>query len=64
MIVGDVSEVGLSGQKTSRASDGVFDAAFLPRRMRVAEEGLEVELVQDEVACELGDRLSALKVER
>ena len=44
-------EVGGSGEVSSEASDGVFDAAFLPGAVRVAEEGLEADLV---VLGELG----------
>jgi hypothetical protein len=38
-------EVGGSGEVSSEASDGVFDAAFLPGAVRVAEEGVEADLV-------------------
>ena len=34
-------EVGLSGQLTAQPTNRVFDAALLPRRMRVAEPGLD-----------------------
>ena len=37
----DGVEIGLSRQGPSHAADGVFDAAFLPGAMGVAEEGLD-----------------------
>ena len=43
-VVGiEVLQVGLSWQPASDATDSVFDAAFLPRGMGVAEEGLDSE---------------------
>ena len=36
-------EVGFAGQRASQAPDGVFHAAFLPRTMGIAEEGLDAE---------------------
>ena len=46
-------EIGLSGKKSACTSDGVFDAALLPGRMRVAEVGLESKVVEQKVAREL-----------
>ncbi|WP_210164297.1 hypothetical protein, partial [Bradyrhizobium sp. WSM2254] len=36
----ELFEVGLSGDEAAQAADGVLDAALLPRRVGVAEEGL------------------------
>ena len=48
-------EVGFSGQHTAQAADGVFDAAFLPRFVGVAEEGGEAEALGELVMLgELG----------
>jgi hypothetical protein len=48
-------EIGFSGQDASEPSDGVFDSAFLPRRVRVTEESLEAEaLSQSVMEGELG----------
>ena len=38
-----VSEVGLAGATPITDADGVFHSAFLPRAMRIAEEGLDAE---------------------
>ena len=46
----DGVEVGFSWQVSSEASDGVFDAAFLPRGVFVTEEGRDADCV---VECEL-----------
>src|SRR5205823_7672500 len=55
VILGDYGEVGFSGQRAAQSADGVFDAAFLPGRVRIAEESLKAawngEFV---VQCELG----------
>src|SRR5439155_16162031 len=51
----DAREVGFTGQGTSHAADGVFDAALLPGAMGIAEEGLHTELgVELMVESELG----------
>ena len=50
-IQGDEVEVGFAWEGASETSYGVFDAALLPRRVGVAEEGVDTELV---VECELG----------
>src|SRR6266851_2775845 len=48
-------EVGLAGQATSQATDGVLDAALLPRGVGVTEEGLNAQgLAQAVVVGELG----------
>jgi hypothetical protein len=47
-------EIGLSRNEASQAADGVLDAAFLPGRVRVAEEGLDREPVQPSMPGELG----------
>src|SRR5215210_4055009 len=50
----ELGEVGLSGQEAAHASDGVLDAAFLPRSVRIAEEGLYADGFEVVVAGELG----------
>jgi hypothetical protein len=40
---GDEVEVGFAGRRASQPPDGVFDAAFLPGTMGIAEEGLDAE---------------------
>ena len=50
----DGFEVGFSGQEPPQPAVSVFDAAFLPGSMGIAEVGLEAERMQQEVACELG----------
>ena len=50
-IQGDEVEVGFAWEGASETSYGVFDAALLPRRVSVAEEGFDAELI---VECELG----------
>jgi hypothetical protein len=50
----ELFEVGLSGDEAAQAADGVLDAALLPRRVRVAEEGLHQEALQGKVGGELG----------
>jgi hypothetical protein len=48
-------DVGFAREVSAQSSDGVFDAALLPRGARVAEEGLDAELVGDALmAGELG----------
>ena len=37
VILCDGSEIGLARQRPAQSADGVFDAAFLPWRMRIAE---------------------------
>ncbi len=50
-----VYDVGFSGECASEASNGVFDAPFLPRRAWVAEVGLDVEQsIELLVSVELG----------
>ena len=44
----DGVEVGFARQSAPQASDGIFDAAFLPGRPDIAEEGLDAGLL-----CEL-----------
>ena len=43
MLCGQGGEVGFTGQVAAHATDGVFDAAILPRLVGVAEEGGEAE---------------------
>ena len=47
-------KVSLSRQEAAHASDGVFDGAFLPWCMGIAEEGLDVDVVKLAVVSELG----------
>jgi hypothetical protein len=48
-------EIGLSWQEPAEAADGVFNAAFLPRSVSIAEKGLELEGgVEDMMQSELG----------
>src|SRR4051812_1764766 len=54
VVLGEGGEVGFAGQGFAHASDGVFDAAFLPGGVGVAEEGLDGEGVELVVAGELG----------
>ena len=42
-IVRQGGQVGLAGQGASQTTDGVLDATLLPRRVGIAEEGLEAE---------------------
>ena len=42
-LVGHRREVGLARQSAAQSTDGVLDAALLPRRVRVTEEGLDPE---------------------
>jgi len=52
--VGEFGEIGFARQEAAHASDGIFDATFLPGGMRVAEEGRDVEIVEFVVLGELG----------
>ena len=59
------SQIGLAGQGSTQAADGVFDAALLPGGVRVAEEGLDAEGMEVVMAGELraiveGDGLAAV----
>jgi hypothetical protein len=47
------SEVGFAGDEAAHSADGVLDAAFLPGRVGIAEERLDRQAAQCEVACEL-----------
>ena len=56
-------QVGLARQGPAQAADGVLDAALLPGRVGLTEEGLEAEGMEDVVARKLrsvieGDRLA------
>ena len=54
-VRGQRIEVGLSGQEAAQATDRVFDAALLPRRMGVAEPSLDAKpSAQEIVLAELG----------
>src|SRR5688572_3609480 len=55
LFAGEAVEVGGPGQVSSEAADGVFDAAFLPGAVGIAEEGLDTKLlVELVVPGELG----------
>lgn len=54
MVWRDGFEIGFAGQVSAQAGVSVFDAAFLPWGMGIAEVGLQAERVEVEVACELG----------
>jgi hypothetical protein len=54
VAMGDGCEVGFAWDEAAHSADGVFDAAFLPRGVGIAEEGLQIEVVQPGVAGELG----------
>ena len=41
---GDGVEIGFARQGSAHSTDGIFNSALLPRRMRVTEECFEVEL--------------------
>jgi hypothetical protein len=47
-------KIGLAWQEAAHTADGVLDAALLPGRIRVAEEGLDRQVVQNPMAGELG----------
>ena len=47
-------QVGLARQRPAQAADGVFDPAFLPGGIRVAEEGRDPERLEVGVPGELG----------
>ena len=50
----ELCEVGRAGDEAAQAAEGVLDAAFLPGRVGVAEEGLHQEALQGKVSGELG----------
>ena len=52
--VRECGEIGLAGNKAAHPSNGVFNTALLPRRVRVAEEGVDREAVQRTMAGEFG----------
>src|SRR5262249_52356123 len=47
-------EVGLSRDEAAHATDGIFDAALLPGRIRIAKEGFDGEAVKQAMTGELG----------
>ena len=51
---GEESEIGLARNRPAHAADGIFNAAFLPRSVGVAEEGIDIERVKFVVPGELG----------
>jgi hypothetical protein len=54
VAIRDSSEIGFAWDEASHSADGVFDAAFLPGGVGIAEEGFQVEAVKAGVAGELG----------
>ena len=53
-IVGKGGQVSFSGKGSAHAADCIFDSVFLPRRICVTEEGLDIECMRFVVARELG----------
>src|SRR5436305_12920556 len=47
-------EIGFARDEAAHPADGIFDTALLPGRVGIAEEGLDREVMQREVAGELG----------
>ena len=47
-------EIGLAGDEAAHPADGVFNAALLPGRVRIAEEGLDRQAAQSMMTGELG----------
>jgi hypothetical protein len=47
-------KVGLARQESTHPSDGILDAALLPGRIGITEEGLDRQVMQSTMACELG----------
>ena len=47
-------QIGFAGKEAAHSADGILDAAFLPGRVGIAEEGLNREIMQHQMACELG----------
>ena len=43
-LFADGVEICFPGQAAAQSSDGIFDAAFLPWRADIAEEGLDADL--------------------
>ena len=63
VFIGESHQVGLAGQGPAQAADGVFDAALLPGRVGLTEEGLEAESMEGIMPRKLrpvieGDRLA------
>ena len=52
--VGERGKIGFARYESAHSSDCVLDAALLPGRVGIAEEGLDRQAVQREVASELG----------
>ena len=53
-LFGQCSQVGFSRKPSAHSSDGVFNAAFLPRRMGIAKESAHRESMESVVVSELG----------
>jgi hypothetical protein len=53
-LIVEGGEISLAGDETAHATDGIFDSALLPGRIRIAEERLEIDPVERTMACELG----------
>ena len=63
VFIGESHQVGLAGQGPAQAADGVFDAALLPGRVGLTEEGFEAERMEGIMPRKLrpvieGDRLA------
>jgi len=48
------SQIGLARQEAAHAADGILDAALLPGCVGIAKEGLHCEIMQRQMAGELG----------
>ena len=60
-LIGYRGQVGFPREPTAHSSDGIFNAALLPRCMRIAEKGAHREFMESVVVGELctiieGDR--------
>ena len=53
-LVGEGGQVGFTGLGAAQTADGVFDAAFLPGGVGVAEEGLDAEGMEVVMRGEFG----------
>ena len=52
--IGEGCEVGFARDEAAHTTDGVFDAALLPGRIGIAEEGFDGEVVKQLMSGELG----------
>src|ERR1700722_5496311 len=52
--VGQCRKVGFAGHEAPHPADGILDAALLPRRVGIAEKGIDRQVMQSMMAGELG----------